>query len=400
MADGAAARGWMVPIFALFLSAFAICTSEIIVLGILPNIASDLRVDIPTAGMLITGYALGVAIASPLLALVTAGVARRVLLVAVVVVFVLSSIGCAISTNYWTLLASRLVVACCHGLFFGVAMVIATRLAPPDRQTSAVSLVVAGVTLSAVLGVPIGTAIGNLWGWRATFWVIAGAGALAGIALFLLIPKTADPARSADDFAAELLAATRPVVLLCYSMITLFMLGVFSFFSYLVPLLTDVSGVPIAYVPWIQFGMGFAGVFGNLVGGRLADWKSTPTMIGILILFTLLVLSLAFVSANAWAISVMVCAAWLVGFGFPAPVQGRILKEAKDAPNFASTLISTAFNLGIAGGAALGGAAIAIGWSYSTLPLISVVFLVLALLATLALAAYDRRTASSVARPA
>jgi MFS transporter, DHA1 family, inner membrane transport protein len=397
MAGGAAARSWLVPVSALFLSTFAVGTSELIVAGLLPALAADLSVDIPTTGLLITGYALGVAIASPLLALVTTGLPRRLLLMAIMVVFVVGTGLCAVSTTYWMLLGSRLVVACCHGLFFGVAMVVATRLAPADRQTTAVSLIVAGVTLSAVLGVPLGTAIGNAFGWRAAFWVIAVAGTLSGVALLLLIPRTPDPPRGVDDFAAELRAATRPIVLMCYGIIVLFMIGVFAFFAYLVPLLTTVSGVPIQYVPWVQFGMGFAGVFGNLVGGRLGDWKSTPTMIGILALFIVFTVSVGLVASQTWATVAMLWAAWLVGFGFPAPVQGRILREARDAPNFASTLLSTAFNIGIAGGAAVGGAAIAVGWGYATLPLIGAAFLTLALAGTLALAAYERRPASQPA---
>jgi DHA1 family inner membrane transport protein len=393
MTDGASGRSWLVPIFALFLSTFAVCTSELIVGGLLPPLAADLNVDIPTAGQLITGYALGVAIAAPLLALVTANLSRRFLLLAVIAVFVAGTILCALSTSYWMLLGSRLVVACCHGLFFGVAMVVATRVAPPDRQTTAVSLVIAGVTLSAVLGIPIGTAIGNAYGWRASFWVIAVAGTLAGIALFFLIPRTTEPSRGADNFGAELRAATRPIVLICYGTIALFMTGVFSFFAYLVPLLTTVSGIPLEYVPLVQFGMGFAGIFGNLAGGRLADWKSTPTMIGILVLFIVMMVIVGLVTTSAWTTAIMLCAAWLVGFGFPAPAQGRILKEARDAPNFAATVVSTAFNIGIAAGAAIGGAVIALGWSYATLPLVGAAFLFLALLGALALALYERHRA-------
>jgi DHA1 family inner membrane transport protein len=396
MAGVAVARSWLVPVFALFLSTFAVCTSELIVAGLLPAVAADLGVEIPTAGLLITGYALGVAIAAPLLALVTTGLSRRFLLIVIMMFFILGTAFCAVSTTFWMLLAARLVVACCHGLFFGVAMVIATRLAPPDRQTTAVSLVVAGVTLSAVLGIPIGTAIGLAFGWRAAFWVIAIAGALAGVALFLLVPRTPDPRRKADDFAAELRAATKPVVLACYGIIALFMIGVFSLFAYLVPLLTTVSGVPMQYVPAVQFGMGFAGVFGNLIGGRLGDWKSSPTMIGILAVFMVLTLILSAVVTQTWPTIALLVAAWLVGFGFPAPAQGRILKEAKDAPNFASTLVSTAFNVGIATGAAIGGAAIALGWGYTTLPLIDAGFLSLALLGALGLAAYERRYAVSM----
>jgi DHA1 family inner membrane transport protein len=400
MVGATAARGWLVPISALFLSTFAICTSELIVAGLLPALSADLHVDIPTAGLLITGYALGVAIASPLLALLTANLSRRSLLLAIIMVFVLGTVLCAISTTYWMLLGSRLVVACCHGLFFGVAMVLATRLAPPHRQTTAVSLVVAGVTLSAVLGIPIGTSIGNAFGWRVAFWAIAIAGAAAGAALFLLIPNTPDPARGTDDFAAELRAARQPIVLICYCTIVLFMIGVFAFFAYLVPLLTTISGVPMQYVPWVQFGMGFAGVIGNLIGGRLADWKSTPTMIGILALFAVMALVMALVATHTWAMVAALWAGWLVGFGFPAPAQGRILREARVAPNFASTLVSTAFNVGIATGAAIGGTAIAIGWGYATLPLIGAAFLTLALVTTLGLAALEHRTGPVAAQTA
>jgi MFS transporter, DHA1 family, inner membrane transport protein len=400
MAVATTARGWLVPISALFLSTFAICTSELIVAGLLPALSADLNVDIPTAGLLITVYALGVAVASPLLALLTANLPRRFLLMAIIVVFVFGTVLCAVSTTYWMLLGARLVVACCHGLFFGVAMVVATRLAPPERQTTAVSLVVAGVTLSAVLGIPIGTSIGNAFGWRVTFWAIAVAGAVAGAALVLLVPKTPDPARGADDFAAELRAALQPSVLICYGIIVLFMVGVFTFFAYLVPLLTTVSGVPMEYVPWVQFGMGFAGVIGNLVGGRLADWKSTPTMIGILGLFAVMTLLMGLVATHTWAMIAMLWGSWLVGFGFPAPAQGRILKEARVAPNFASTLVSTAFNVGIATGAAIGGTAITIGWGYARLPLIGAAFLTLALVATLGLAALERRTSRSAAQAA
>ncbi|WIJ26596.1 MFS transporter [Devosia sp. RR2S18] len=399
MADVTTARNWMVPIIALFLATFAVGTSELIVAGVLPALAADFSVDIPTAGLLITGYALGVAVAAPILSLITTGLSRRFLLMGVMAVFVAATALCAVSDSFWMMLAARLLVASCHGLFFGVAMVIATRLAPSNRQNSAVSLIVAGVTLSAVLGIPLGTAIGNAYGWRTTFWLIAVAGVVAGVALFVLIPRLREAERRADSFAAELRAASRPAVLLCYGIIGLFTTGVFSFFAYLVPILTTAGGMPIGQVPWVLFGMGLAGFFGNLIGGRLGDWKSTPTMIGILALFIVLVLAMAMVVTQTWPLIAMLCLAWLVGFGFPAPVQARILKEAQEAPNFASTLISSAFNIGIAAGAAIGGAAIATGWGYGALPLMGVAFLVLALVGTLALAVLDRRTAA-IAQPA
>ena len=393
MAAGAS-RGWMIPVFGLFVAAYAVVTAELIIAGLLPNVATDLGVDIPTAGLLITGYALGVAIVGPLLALVTATLPRRALLLALVLMFIVGNGICAIATSYWMLLGARIVVACCHGLFFGVAMVMASRLAPKGRQTSAISLVVAGTALAQILGVPIGTAIGNAYGWRTTFWAIALMGVVALVVLLLLIPRTAEPARGDDDFRAELAAATRPAVLLSYLSITLFMTGIFALFAYVVPLMTRLSGVPANLVPIVLFGMGFLGFFGNLGGGRLGDWKPQATMLGILAFVIAMALVMATVASSAVGIVGTLCATWLVGFGFVAPIQGRILKEAQDAPNFASTLISTAFNIGIAGGAALGGAALAAGWGYGVLPLIEAAFVVLALCAVLVLTAHDRRRAA------
>jgi len=401
MASVTTNRSWLVPVFALALATFAVCTAELMIAGLLPAVAHDLDVDIPTAGLLITGYALGVAIAGPILALLTTGVSRRFLLIAAMAVFVAGNILCALSGTYGMLLGSRLVIACCHGLFFGVAMVIASRLAPAGRQGRAVSLVLAGATLANILGVPIGTAIGNACGWHTTFWVIAGSGALALAVLVLLVPSAVEQPRGTEDLRAELRAAVQPAVLFCYGIVIAFMIAVFTLFAYLVPLLTTVSGVPLAYIPLVLFGMGFLGFFGNLAGGRLGDWNSNATMIGILAIFTALTFGMVAVVTSRWGMVAVLGAAWLIGFGFPAPVQSRILKEAAAAPNLASTLISTAFNIGIASGAAIGGAAIAAGWGYATLPLIDASFLGLALVGTLLLTGYDRRRRPAVAaRPA
>jgi DHA1 family inner membrane transport protein len=389
----------MIPVAGLFVATFAVVTAELIIAGLLPNVAADLGVDIPTAGLLITGYALGVAIAGPILALLTAGLPRRGLLLALVAVFIVGNGLCALSVSYWMLLGARLVIACCHGLFFGVAMVMATRLAPAARQTSAISLVVAGVTLANILGVPLGTAIGNAYGWRTAFWVICIMGGVALAVLFVLIPRTADPVRGKDDLRAELAAARRPVVLMCYAIIAICLTGFFTLFAYVVPLLTRLSGVPENLVPWVLFGMGGFGFFGNLAGGRLGDWNPNLTVSAILATVVVLLLVMASVVATPWIVVVLL-ACWLVGFGFPAPMQGRILQAASDAPNFASTLISTAFNIGIASGAAIGGAAIAAGWGYGALPLIDAGFVGLAFCGALALIAYDRRRAGASAAPA
>lgn len=399
MAGVTGGADWRVPVIALCISAFAINTAELIIAGILPPVAAELGVDIPTAGLLITGYALGVAILGPVLALLTAGIPRRVVLVGVMVAFVIGNILCALATSYWMLLGARIVVAACHGLFFGVAMVLATRLAPEGRKTTAVSLVIAGVTVANVMGIPIGTAIGNSLGWRATFWFIAAAGAIAAIAVPLLIPAAAHEEAGRPSSAMEIRAAGRPVVLFCYAAIAIFMVGVFVLYSYIVPLLTTVSGVPVHLLPWVLFGMGFTGFFGNLIGGRLGDWNPMATMIGILIYCAVMSIVLWLASGSAWGMPIALWATWFLGFGFAANARSRILQATRDAPTFASTLTSTAFNIGIAAGAAIGGAAINAGLSYGQLPLIGSACFTLALLVVLALAAYDRRVASLAPAP-
>ena len=306
-------------------------------------------------------------------------------------VFVAGNVFCALAGSYGMLLAARLVLAACHGLFFGVTLVIAVGLAPPGRQATAISVVTAGVTMATVIGVPLGTAIGNAFGWRMPFWIIAAAGIAATLILVALIPASPKEARSSSNFKAELAAAVRPVVLISFVTIILALIAVFSLLSYLVPLLTDVSGVPLGLVPWVLFAIGVAGFVGNLLGGRLGDWNPTLTVTGSFATNMVLFLAVWQFRSNSVVVVILLCAIWLIGFMFLAPVQSRVLKEVSDAPNFASTLMSTSFQVGIAIGAALGGAVIAAGWGYGQLPLVSSGFFALALLVTLGLIAYDRR---------
>jgi DHA1 family inner membrane transport protein len=378
---------WLVPIVALFIATFAVNTAENIVAGLLPAIAADMHVDIPTAGQLITGYALAVAIVGPMLALITTGMSRRNLLLGIMAVFILSNIGCATATSYPVLLAARLLTAASNGLFFGIAVVIASQLAAKGRETSAVSLVVAGTTAAAIAGVPIGTVLGNAYGWHTAFWVLALAGLVAAALLALLIPTSMKQERlSKAQLFAELSAALRPRVLLCYAIIVFFSLGAFILIAYMVPLLTQVVGVPLIYVPLVLFGLGFTGFFGNLVGGRLGDWKPLLSLVGILAVWICFSALFATIADNRWPAIVNLLLLWFVGFGFVAPIQSRILQEASAAPNFAATLISTAFNIGLASAAAIGGAAIT-AWGYRALPWLNVTSECFALAATLVLIA-------------
>ena len=382
------------PLFALFVAAFAIGTTEMIVAGLLPALAADLSVDIPTAGLLITGYALGVAIGGPILALATSRLPRRALLLTMMVVFIAGNALCALATNYWLLMGARLVISASHGVFFGVALIIATRLVSKGRQASAVSLVVAGITFANVIGVPIGTAIGNAFGWRMAFWAVAGIGVVATIGLATMIPAMPRSAHASQSLAAEFRAVLRQPVLTSYAIIALSMIAVFVPVTFIVPILTRVTGISTGVVPVLLFVSGVGGIAGNLVGGRLGDWKPMPVLITVLVLECALYCVSLVAVYHAVAMAAVYFLWSLVGFAVSAPVQSRILAAAHDAPNLVSTLISTAYNVGIAGGAWLGGVALNSGWHYAQLPGISALFMAFALVVALAAWALDRRAAA------
>ncbi len=383
------------PLFALFTAAFAVGTTEMVVAGLLPALASDLSVDIPTAGLLITGYALGVAVGGPILILGTGRLPRRALLLAMMAVFIIGNVLCALATSYWLLMGARLVISASHGVFFGTALVIATRLVSRARQASAVSLVVAGITFANVIGVPLGTAIGNAFGWRASFWVVAGIGVIATIGLVALIPSVPKGSvHASPTLAAEIRAVLRQPVLTSYVMIALSMIAIFVPITFIVPILTKVTGISTGMVPVLLFVSGVGGIIGNLVGGRLGDWRPMPVLIVVLVLDVALY-GIALVAVHDAIAMAAVFFLWsLVGFTLSAPMQTRILSAAHDSPNLASTLISTAYNVGIAGGAWLGGVALNAGLSYARLPAISTVFMALTLIVALASWAADRRAAA------
>jgi MFS transporter, DHA1 family, inner membrane transport protein len=398
MNSGPIDRSWVLPVFALFLAAFAVGTTEFIIAGLLPALATDLAVDIPTAGLLISGYAIGVAVGGPLLALVTGGLPRRPLLLILMAIFILGNALCALAPSYWLLLSARLVIAGTHGLFFGVTVIVATRLVPKERQASAVSFVIAGITLANVLGVPIGTAIGNAYGWRATFWAIAVIGIGATLALAALIPRTTtEESQHSSSLISEIRAIGRQTVLLSYVMITFFMTATFAVYTYIVPLLLSVTGVSTATVPWLLFVAGVGGVGGNLFGGRLGDWKPMPAVIAVFALVLAIYLAMLVAVYDPVAMTVTFFLWWLIGFSFAAPAQARILKGAADAPNLASTLISTAFNIGIAAGPWLGGIALNAGWGYARLPWIAVFFVAAALAVAILSAVLERRVTPALA---
>ncbi len=384
-------RSWLVPVVALFIATVAVITTQSIVPGLLPQLAADLGVNIPTAGLLITAFGLTSAVAGPVLALMTGGVSRKHLLLAAVMVFIAGNVLSALSTAYSMLLVARIVVACSHGLIFGLATVLATQLAPEGRKTSAVSLVVAGSTVAGIAGIPLGIIVGTSFGWRTTFWGLAAAGALVGLAVWLLVPSVGKQPQ--QKLAAQFLAAIRPDALIGYGVFCVYMFSNMTIFAYIVPLLTLNSGVPASMVPWVISGMGAVGLVGNLVGGRLADRWPMATMLGILTAVATITVVMAFVAGSAWGMVATLWARWGIGFGFPAPLRARVMKAAAGSETLASTLTTTASNIGTGVAAAAGAAAIAGGWGYSSLLFISVAATFAALLGLVILRAREPKKA-------
>ena len=388
---------WLVSVGALLVATFAIVTSEMVIAGLLPALATDLGVTIPVAGQLITGYAIGVGIAGPILALLTARLSRRVLLISIMGFYVAGNVFCALAQNYWGLMGARLILAACHGIHFGVAMVVATRLAPEGRQATAISVVVAGVSAATILGVPLGTAIGNAYGWRASLWALSAVGVVSLVVLALFIPRGGGEAAQTSDIKAELAAAIRPICLLCYAIFGTLLIAYFMMLAYIVPFLTDVAAVPLSAVPLVLLVMGAASFAGTLIGGRLGDRNQAATITGALTLTPIFLALLWQFAFTSWLAILLIFLAWIAAFSAAPSLQGRLIRAASDAPNFASTLMNTSGQAGIAVGAALGGLLIASGWGYSQLPIVASAFSAIALLLTLLLFSYDRRRAPAPA---
>ena len=356
------------PLLALFLAAFTYGTAEFVIAGVLPEVAEGLGISIPVAGILVTAYAAGIAIGGPALALMTNHIPRKKLIVALTGIFALGQAVCAVAPNFEILLVARILVSALHGTYFGIAAVVALSLVPPERRGFAVALVLAGLTLSNVIGVPLGTAIGNAFGWRATFWSVAAIGVIATVIAVLALPANAGASAPRPAISREFRALGRQQVVLSLLVAMLVMIGQYSLFTYIAPLLREVTGVEQAMVPFMLMLYGIGATAGALLGGRLADWKLVPSLITVLLLQSLTFVALVFISPYAIVLAVGLAFWGGVNFAFGAPLQTRILQWAADGPNLASTLIPAAYNVGIAIGAALGGGLIEMGIRYRDLP--------------------------------
>jgi DHA1 family inner membrane transport protein len=388
------------PILALAVASFCIGTTEFVIMGLLPEVAADLGVTIPAAGLLVTGYALGVVVGAPIIAVATANMPRKPVLVALAALFVLGNLLCAVAPTYGLLMAARIVTAFGHGAFFGIGSVVAASLVAPRKQASAIALMFAGLTLANILGVPGGTALGEAFGWRSTFFAVVLIGLASVAAIAWLVP--ANVARpSGGGLLGEVRVLGKLQVWLAMLISALASCSLFAVFTYVKPFLTDVSGLSTETVTWVLLLFGGGMTIGNIIGGRLADWKLMPTVIGTLLLLAALLASLArFGGHPAYAVAAVFVWGMLVFIIVP-PLQLRVVGTASEAPNLAATLNQGAFNVGNAVGAWAGAAALTAGVTYQGLPFVGAAIALIAVAVALFSQRLDRRLpATPLACPA
>ena len=377
-------------LLALAVSAFVIGTTEFIILGLLPDLAHDFSISIPKAGTLVTAYALSVTLGSPFIALVVSRWERRRALITLMVMFALGNALCALAPHYGLLLGARILTALAHGAFFGIGSIVAAGLVRPEQRSRAIALMFTGLTLANVLGVPAGTALGQRFGWRMAFAVLIPLAAIAALALLRFVPEQ-QPERI--DLRNELRSVIRPGVQLVLTISTLSSTAMFCVLTYVTPLLENVTGVTPHAVTTVLVAFGVAITIGNLVGARLSDWRHIPALFLAYGALLAVFLAMPFLVGRLWPGMVIVCVFGLVNFAAGAPLQARIVEQARGAPNLPSTLNQGAFNLGNALGASLGGLVLTRGFGYQRLSFASAAVTGVTLLVVLAAARLERREA-------
>jgi len=369
-------------LLALSLGGLTIGITEFVVMGLLPDIATDLKVSIPVAGYLISAYALGVVIGAPLLVIIGRNYPpKKMLLVLAAMLAVFNALS-IIAPNYEFLFASRLLSGLPHGAFFGVGAVVASRLADKGKEAQAISIMFAGLTIANLAGVPIGTYIGHHFSWRYTFIIIAIVGLLTFISLYFWMPNLEARAKETIKNQLQFFKKTEAWLII---LITSFGFGgLFCWISYIAPLLTDVSKFSAETVPYILILAGFGMVVGNVVGGKLADLFSPAKTIVMLLLIMALDLTLVyFFSYNQYLSLTFVFLTGAISFSVVAPIQMLMIQTAKGAEMIASAAIQAAFNIGNALGAFLGGLPLIAGFSYASPNLVGVMMSLLGLAITL-----------------
>ncbi|WP_407835685.1 MFS transporter [Streptomyces sp. DSM 116496] len=377
-------------LLALAIGAFGIGTTEFVIMGLLPEVAGTYGVSIPTAGFLVTGYALGVVLGAPLMTVLGTRIPRKRMLMVLMGLFIVGNVVSALAPVFGVMLAGRVVASLAHGAFFGIGAVVAAELVAPEKKAGAIAMMFTGLTVANVVGVPLGTLVGQHLGWRVTFLIVASLGLLGLLGIARLVPDLPRP--EGVRIRHELAAFRNVQVLLAMGMTVLGFGGVFAAITYITPMMTNVAGFADTSVTWLLVLLGLGMVAGNLVGGRFADRALMPmlyTSLGalavVLAAFTLTAHTRAGAAATLFLIGAL-------GFATVPPLQKRVLDQAAGAPTLASAVNIGAFNLGNALAAWLGGLVIAAGLGWTAPNWVGAALAASALALALVSGALERRT--------
>lgn len=352
-----------VALFALMIGAFAIGTTEFVIVGLVPTIEQSLAISVPSAGLLVSLYALSVAVSAPLLTAMTARWQRRNVLLFLMAIFVVGNLLAWQATNFSTLIGARIVTGLAHGVFFSIGSTIATQLVTKEKAAAAIAMMFTGLTVALVTGVPLGAYIGQHFGWQTTFLAVMSLGVVAFIGALLFVPKNLQQPEPVK-LIQQLDVIRSPRLLLVYAMTALGYGGTFVLFTFLSPMLQQLSGFNGNDVSLILVGYGIAVALGNTLGGKLADKLGTIRSLKYIFSVQMLVLfSFYFTAQSAWAVLISTMLLGLTSFANVPPLQLLVVEQAKiDAPqsvDVASGLNIAAFNLGITIGAGIGGQVVA-----------------------------------------
>ncbi|WP_428552043.1 MFS transporter [Pseudomonas edaphica] len=373
----------------LTLSAFAIGTTEFVILGLLPDVARSLSVDIPTAGWLVTGYALGVAIGGPIMALLTASLKRKHALILLMIIFIFGNVFCAIAANYNYLMIARVVTALCQASFFGIGAVVASSLVPETKKGQAVAMMFAGLTLANVLGVPLGTALGQYTSWRVPFWAIAILGSVTLLGLWRILPSGKDEEKV--DFISEVKALKNAGIWIALLTTVVFDASMFAMFTYVAPMLEDVTKISAQNITMSLLLIGVGLTLGNYIGGRLADWKRGTALTGIALSLALVSAAVSLTMPSVLLVEINLFLWAVVAFASIPGLQLNVMSFGNEAPNLVATLNIGAFNIGNAIGAWIGGVVIAGGYGLQAIPLVAAAIAILAAVVVLISQRYSQR---------
>lgn len=353
-------------LLALAIGGFGIGLTEFVIMGLLPEVAADFAVSEAVAGYLISGYALAVAVGAILITVALSRVNRKAALIGLIVLFIIGNGLCGFAPTYEAMMIGRIVAALCHGAFFGIGAVVAASLVAPDRQAAAISMMFAGLTTANVLGVPLGTFLGQAAGWRSTFLAISAIGIIALIGILILIPSIPAPTGSASSILGEFrifgsgqVWASILITILGYG-------GLFGAFSYMAFTLTGVSGFSSQAVPWLLVLFGIGLFVGNILGGRAADKNLGATLFTLLVGLVIILAVFSVVAESKVATIIALFVMGGVGFATVPAMQMRIMRHSGDAQTLGSGANIAAFNIGNASGAWIGGLTITAGLGYTS----------------------------------